>query len=63
MSKHKVFINEERRARIPHPCSYCGKQIEVGTRYRYVKGVYKKTGFYLLHICEECYEGNENGMR
>ena len=54
----KVFINEERRARIPHPCSICGKQIDKGTRYRYIKGVKGKNGFYLNHICSECYEGN-----
>ena len=60
MSKHKVFMDLERRARIPHPCSCCGKTIEIGTRYRYIKGVYKKTGFYLKHICENCYDKNQD---
>lgn len=50
-----VFINEERRARKEYLCSTCGTPIKVGEKYRYVKGVKGKNGFYLNHICGDCY--------
>lgn len=50
-----IFIDEQRKARKPHICSSCGKTIEQGTQYRYIKGVgKKKNDFYLKYICKEC---------
>ena len=51
-----VFINEQRKARKPHICSACGKEIPTGIYYRYIKGVKGKNGFYLNYICHKCYE-------
>lgn len=35
---YETIKAEDRKARKPHRCAWCGEKIEVGTVYRYVRG-------------------------
>jgi hypothetical protein len=54
--KERTVISEEfRTARIIHKCSYCGKDIEPGTRYHRVASILKDT-VYTDKCHKNCYE-------
>jgi hypothetical protein len=50
-----ILTDENRIARKPHRCEWCGERIEPGQQYRYYSGVFYGN-FQSTHMHNECYD-------
>lgn len=44
------------KARKPHKCNECGRQIEPGEEYNYYVGKQEVTGFWMFKQCDDCFD-------